>query len=350
VLFEPDGRPAPSGQVQLQLPPAPSVLLSASQSARVLPDGTFTFSGVPPGNYTVVARASDTSTAPPPAGNVAGQAVVGGVVSAGRAGGGPLTLWATETTSVNGEDVAGLALTLQRGATVEGRLAFTGTTLAPPADPTHVGIMLTRTTDDANAAMGMGVGSVMAQVDASGRLTFTNVPPGSYRVTVSMNAGRLGSPAAANALKGWSARSAIVSVAGSTGGKDALDLPFDVTLGTPVPELVVTLTDRVAELSGKVTDAAGHPVSAYRLVAFSTDKALWGTTGRRLKAPVSTDPDGTFRISDLAPGEYFLAAVTDMDASDLKDTSFLAELAAQAIRLTLAEGEKKIQNVVVPGG
>jgi hypothetical protein len=134
------------------------------------------------------------------------------------------------------------------------------------------------------------------------------------------------------------------------GDRDALDLPFEVTLGAPIPDLVVTLTDRSAEISGTVTDPAGHPVSAYRLVAFSTDKALWGTTGRRLKAPVSTDPDGTFRITDLPSGEYFLAAVTDMEPSDLKDASFLAELAARAIRLTLGEGEKKRQNIKVSGG
>jgi hypothetical protein len=350
VLIEPDGRPAPGGQVQLLLPPAPSVLLSAGQFARVLPDGTFTFSGVPPGHYSIVARAPDTSAAPSPTSNVVGQAVVGGVVFAGRAGGGPLTLWATGATAVDGQDVTGLALTLQHGATIVGRLAFNGSTLTPPADPTHVGIMLTRATDDANMGMGMGTANLMAQIDASGGLKFSNVPPGSYRVDVSMNGGRFASPAVVNALKGWSLRSAVVSIAGSTGGKDAMDLPFDVTLDAPVPELVVTFTDRLAEISGKVTDAAGHPVSAYRLVAFSTDKALWGTTGRRLKAPVSTDPDGTFRISDLPPGEYFLAAVTDMEANDLKDASFLAELAAQAIRLTLTDGEKRVQNIKVAGG
>jgi uncharacterized protein (DUF2141 family) len=348
VLLEPDGRPASGGQVQLLLPPAPSVLLSAGQFARVLPDGTFTFSGVPPGHYTIVARAPDTSAAPAPAGGAGGQTIVGGVVLMGPAGRGPLTLWATGATAVDGQDITGLALTLQHGATITGRLVFNGTTLTPPADPTHVGVRLTRASDD---AMGMGMGGATAQVDATGGLKFTNVPPGSYRVDVSMNTGgRLGTPAAANALKGWSPRSAVLSIPGSTGGRDAMDLPFDVALDAPVPDLVVTLTDRVAEISGKVTDAAGHPVSAYRLVVFSTDKALWGTTGRRLKAPVPTDPDGTFRFTDLAPGEYFLAAVTDMDAGDLKDTSFLTELAAQAIRLTLAEGEKKVQNIIVPGG
>jgi hypothetical protein len=346
VVLEPDGRPAPGGQVQLLLPPAPSVLLSGGQFARVLPDGTFTFSGVPPGHYTLVARAPDTAAAPPANAAAGSAAGVGGVIIMGRAGGGgALTLFATEPTAVDGQDVTGLTLNLQHGATIAGRLVWSGTTLRPPTDASHVAVRLTPVSDDPNAAgMGMGMFGAMAQVDATGGLKFMNVAPARYRVDVSMNTGRGLSPDAANALKGWSPRSAMV------GDHDAMDLPFEVTVGAPIPDLVVTLTDRLAEISGKVTDPAGHPVSAYRLVAFSTDKALWGTTGRRLKPPVSTDPDGTFRISDLAAGEYFLAAVTDMEPSDLKDASFLAELAAQAIRLTLGEGEKKIQNLSVPGG
>jgi hypothetical protein len=344
-LVEPDGRPASGGQVQLLLPPAPSVLLSDSQFARVFPDGKFTFAGVPPGHYTLVARAPDNAAAPPAsnAGGSAGAGAQGGVIVM-RSAGGPLTLWATEAVAVEGQDVTGLTLNLQHGATIAGRLAWNGTTLKPPTDPSHLGVRLTSVNDESNSVMGMGMGGAMAQIDATGGLKFTNVAPGRYRVDISMNSGRgMASPDAANALKGWSPRSATV------GDHDALDLPFEVTLDAPVPDLVVTLTDRVAEISGTVTDPAGHPVSAYRLVAFSADKALWGTAGRRLKAPVSTDPDGTFRISDLPPGEYFLAAVTEMEPSDLKDASFLAELAAQAIPLTLAEGEKKVQNVKVPG-
>jgi hypothetical protein len=345
VVLEPDGRPAPGGQVQLE---SPSMLaqffFQGNQFTRVTPDGKFSFSGVAPGHYTLVARGPDTAAAPPP-NNAAGSAGGPGGIMVMRPAGGPLTLWATETTAVDGQDVTGLTLSLQHGATIAGRLGWNGTTLKPPTNPTHVGVRLTSVNDDSNSFMGMGMGGTMAQIDATGGLKFTNVAPGRYRVDISMNSGRgMVSPAAANALKGWSPRSAIV------GDHDALDLPFEVALGAPIPDLVVTLTDRLAEISGTVTDAAGHPVSAYRLVAFSADKALWGTTGRRLKAPVSTDPDGTFRISDLPPGEYFLAAVTDMEPSDLKDASFLAELAAQAIRLTLADGEKKVQNVKVPGG
>jgi hypothetical protein len=345
ALVEPDGRPAPGGQVQLLLPPAPSVLLQASQGARVLPDGSFTFSGVPPGHYTIVARAPDTAAAPPANNAASAAGGQGGVLISRPGGGGPLTLWATGTLAIDGQDVTGLTLNLQHGATIAGHLVWNGTTLRPPADASHVAVRLAPMSDEPNGVVGMGMFGGMAQINAAGELKFTNVAPGRYRVDISLTGGRgMASPEMVTALRAWSPRSVMV------GDRDALDLPFEVTLGAPIPDLVVTLTDRTAEISGTVTDPAGHPVSAYRLVAFSTDKALWGTTGRRLKAPVSTDPDGTFRITDLPSGEYFLAAVTDMEPSDLKDASFLAELAAQAIRLTLVEGEKKIQNIKVSGG
>ena len=51
----------------------------------------------------------------------------------------------------------------------------------------------------------------------------------------------------------------------------------------------------------------------------------------------------------MPPGEYFLAALTDPDPVQLKDPSFLEQLAASAIRVTLAEGEKKVQDVKLPG-
>ena len=62
-----------------------------------------------------------------------------------------------------------------------------------------------------------------------------------------------------------------------------------------------------------------------------------------MKPPVSTDPDGTFRVENLMPGNYFLAAVTDMEPDDLTSLPFLEELAAKSLAVTLGDGEKKMQ-------
>ena len=52
----------------------------------------------------------------------------------------------------------------------------------------------------------------------------------------------------------------------------------------------------------------------------------------------------------MPPGEYFLAVLTDPDPVQLKDPSFLEQLAASAIRVTLTEGERKVQDVKLSGG
>ena len=57
--------------------------------------------------------------------------------------------------------------------------------------------------------------------------------------------------------------------------------------------------------------------------------------------------NGTYRLGGLLPGEYFLAAVADLDQADLTDEAFYDALAPAAIRLTLAAGERKVQDVQI---
>jgi hypothetical protein len=54
-------------------------------------------------------------------------------------------------------------------------------------------------------------------------------------------------------------------------------------------------------------------------------------------------------VTGLPPGEYFLAVLIDPDPSQLRDPSFLDQLVASAIRVTLTEGEKKVQDVKLSG-
>ena len=91
-------------------------------------DGSFTFLGVPPGQY--VARATVPARTSIPA-EMAGNAVM--QMALGRMGGGPVATYAQAPVSVAGEDVTGLALRLVEGARVSGKLAFDGS--APPPQP-----------------------------------------------------------------------------------------------------------------------------------------------------------------------------------------------------------------------
>jgi hypothetical protein len=62
-----------------------------------------------------------------------------------------------------------------------------------------------------------------------------------------------------------------------------------------------------------------------------------------------SSPDGRFRFTGLPPGDYFVAALTEIDQRDLGDTSFLEQISASALRITLTDGEKKTQDLRLAG-
>jgi hypothetical protein len=93
-----------------------------------------------------------------------------------------------------------------------------------------------------------------------------------------------------------------------------------------------------------ISPAHTHARSLLHAAAvFPADRRLW-TSARRLK---STRPatDGRFSFGDLAPGEYLLAAATDLDPDKWQSTESLEEFAGAAVRLTLGEGERKVQDL-----
>jgi hypothetical protein len=174
-------------------------------------------------------------------------------------------------------------------------------------------------------------GQLVADTDAAGRFTIAGVMPGPYLFRATSSA-----PSDA----GWLLRSAI------TNGRDIADLGLDVEPGREAIEIVATLSDRQAEISGILQDASGKPTSGYILVLFPADKALWPSGTRRVhQARPATD--GRFVLRNVLAGEYLLAAVTAVDPATLTEPAFLESLVAAATRLTIAEGEKKTQDVRV---
>jgi hypothetical protein len=109
---------------------------------------------------------------------------------------------------------------------------------------------------------------------------------------------------------------------------------------------VVTLSDRVTEIAGRLLDADNRPVTQYWIAVFTTDKSLWLPNARRIQ-PVQPATDGSFSVKGLPAGEYAIVAVGDTAPGDLSDPAVLEQLLASAFKLTLAEGEKKRQDLRV---
>jgi hypothetical protein len=270
------------------------------------PSGHFTTGSLPPGPYTIFAETSATQDAP--------------------------RLWALQDVTLTGPEPGIVTLGLQPAMTMTGRVAFDASTLKPP-DATRV-VLALMPLQGTNAPMN---GNERPVIDPSGTFTVAGVTPGRFtlRANVPNVAVQPGAPV-------WSVASVMM------GGQDVTDLPIEIGTVNPLP-VTVTFTDRVSTLSGVVTAPAGQTGSDYFVVVLPANSEYWAPLSRRIKS-TRPDLDGHYEFVGLPPGEYGLAATTDLEPSDLQDSSVLAELAAHAVHVTLGLGEKKTFDLKLGGG
>jgi hypothetical protein len=132
-----------------------------------------------------------------------------------------------------------------------------------------------------------------------------------------------------------------------TGGIDAADRPFELS-AAGVDDMVVTITDRISELSGTVRESTGQISRSAAVAVFPTDKALWPTPGLVSRRAQIAAPgrDGRYAIRGLPAGEYFVVAVGGAHA-DVADPESLASLAPAAMPVTLVAGQRRTLDLAV---
>ena len=235
--------------------------------------------------------------------------------------------FASADVEVTGTDITGVTLVLQPALRMSGRIVFDRATLPPPSAATiRVSIVSTngqRSSSSGSTRMGnFPVPQAVARED--GTFELNGIVPDTYSLTVP------GLPS------GWWLRSAIVN------GRDVLDYPLQITGN--VTDAVLTCTDRQTTLSGRLVTGAGAAAAAYFVAVFPAERTLWRPGARRIQL-VRADTDGTWMARNLPAGDYLIAALTDVDEADLLDTSFLEALAPAAVRVALADGEDKRQDL-----
>ena len=283
--------------------------------------GRFSASGVKPGRYTIAVRGPAPGAAVQPAGP-------------GRSGGpAALSHWANAEVTVDGRDVSGIELRLQPGMVLTGKLVFDATSLKPPADLSRVTVRLSPAP---TAGISIAINVPSAEVAADGSFKLDGASPGRYVISASV-------PGVQTAGAAWLMKSATVN------GVEAADVGFDVRPNESVNDIVLTFIDRPAEVSGTLMDATGKPSSALSIVLFSTDRATWSNRTRWVRPPVRAGIDGKFRFTNLLAGEYFLAALSDFEQQDIFKPEFLEQVAAAAMKIVVAEGEKKVQDIRIAG-
>ena len=217
--------------------------------------------------------------------------------------------WAATDITVGDDDLAAVALTLQPGLKLTGRVAFDARTLTRPQ---NVQLRLTEPGRPSGFAR-----SGVARAD--GAFEISGLIPGVYTVTSPLSE------------SGWWLRSFVID------GRDMLDFPLEIGRNGDVSGAVATFTDRRTELSGTLQGAPNVPASDYVVVVFAADRTFWTPGSRRVRL---TPPglDGRFTFRDLPPGDYLLAAVADVEAADLADVSFLERVIPAALKVRVDEG------------
>jgi hypothetical protein len=214
-----------------------------------------------------------------------------------------------------------VTLTLQPALALNGRVIFEGAALKPPADLSTVIVRA--------STVGRTFAQTTTQTDKTGAVTIAGIVPGRYAVL-----GTVPGPAAAQGKPRWSVRSVML------GDRDVTDLPFEIS-AAGLPDLTVTFTDVVSELSGTLTTASGQPATDAFVVVLPADREYWFPLSRRI---ASTRPDraGRYVFRGLPAGEYRVAVTTDLVTGELQDADALARLAAQSAPVTMTTGEKRV--------
>jgi hypothetical protein len=290
--------------------------------------GTFTFVNIPAGEYTLRvsrmpargAQNDQTSTI-----IQSGGTTVMSVVSAGSGPPAPLptepSWWGAIPVQAGRSDITGLVVSLQPGVRFSGRLEFDGAADRPDADRLRRTAINVVPADDSFIS-----GSRPAQVDPDGSFHTLGMPGGKYFL-------RVISPVPA-----WTFRSATYE------NRDIADVPIDVSSGD-ITGIVVSFTDRPADLSGSVRGENGADADASVLL-FPSEPALWtgGTNTRRMRLTRAT-PTGSYSFKGLPPGSYYVIAVPDEHTADWTEPRTLEALARDATAVDLAEGSIKTQDL-----
>ena len=198
------------------------------------------------------------------------------------------SLWGSVDVTVNGEDRTDLQIFLEPASTVSGRLVFDGATPMPEGKTPFAPRVESTTTFGRSR-------NDAPRSRSDGTFRIDGVIPGVIDWSLPrprLAAGRPGPRCSAAGICSTS--------------------PIEVRPGEDVSGLVVTYTDRPAAAQRHAVDTTGRPAPQFFVLVYSTNRAYWTPNSRRTR-PVRAGIDGSYRISGLPPGEYFLCALTEID-------------------------------------
>jgi beta-lactamase regulating signal transducer with metallopeptidase domain len=220
--------------------------------------------------------------------------------------------------TIKDENLDGLALQLDQGVVVSGVLKMDGndwqSQFSQPADASGAPTPVPHPTMALASDEGIGL-STGARVNDDGSFRFQPVGTGRYLLNV------MGLP------KGAYVKSA------RYGPEDVTRAPLRIG-AAPVP-LEIDVSSKGASVTGALASESGEPMPGVMVTAWPKIPNP-GSTTHGVKS-ISTDQNGAFTITALAPGDYYVAAWEEVDSSLRQEPDFLARFTDQATAVKLDE-------------
>jgi len=254
-----------------------------SVGAYTYPDGRFEFRNVSPGEYVIESQNNNER--------------------------------AFQYVSVDGADVTGVVVQTHNGSTIDGRLVFDGN--SPPSRISGEILATTLDPDFEGAQQ-------RVPVRADGTFQVTGVfGPRQLRYL--------------GGASGWTVRQILAA------GNDITDsfVPFG-SAAQSLKDVQIVLTDQLTTITGTSTDRRGNPQISGAIVVFSDDPQKWTSLTRYVRT-ARVSRDGTFSLTGMPPGGYYIAAVTALPENGLVEAlfepDFLEPLSRDAKHIVVSESQ-----------
>jgi hypothetical protein len=235
------------------------------------------------------------------------------VSDAGRRAPGSPRLWGQRTITVANDDLSDIVIPALRAGPVRGRLVFESGQPPQNLRPGAISLAATPTpTGSTQSSLRWNSDWTFDLTDAVGTYLFrTPQQPSGFALKAVLLAGR-----------------------------DVTDTPIEIDSTRQLSDLQVVVTDRLTDVSGRVTDGANADASEYVVVMFPEERSQW-TPQSRFIVTARPDQQGRFRIAGLPAGRYLAAAVAYLEPGEERYAPLLGRLTKIATSLTLAEGEAR---------
>jgi hypothetical protein len=272
----------------MAMPRDESMMMMFGPPNQIKPDGTFSVSGLAPGNYVLQTQG----------------------------GNGPDGESALLEITLGGDDITGVRLVGSKPTTASGRVIVEAGSAAA-LQPSTIRLMAQPVVSD------MPMMNVTGPVVLNDDFTFElKTRPGKKRIQLVGQA------------PGWSIRAVRYR------GQDITDSGFEFRANENVTDLEVELTNRETTLSGLVNNDRGAAVKDYSVIVFPRDREKW-SDGMRYLRTSRPDQDGRFKVSGLPPGDYYAIALDYVDSGEWTEPEFLERVRSNANEVSLNEGETK---------